>query len=238
MIVFPFGTWLDIFAMLSRGKLDLFRMTNRTFADMIESGAKSLPLYPPSYLEIYGPNCNDGEDCIYSTSEYPSFWKPIDNDSGMTPQIIEEYIYPSPKFKVMQEWDIENPDHHLFEGQRIPQTFLDDYAGWDMNTVYSSNGKRDLINRSKEQYFARNCQKPQRGKNSTRIWLEILPYFEPYPWWGNSINAKEGFIEALSKFSSKRESPATISCCFPAARIRFPRWKENNDCTQLGNSRK
>ncbi|KAI1703741.1 serpentine type 7TM GPCR chemoreceptor srd domain-containing protein [Ditylenchus destructor] len=40
------------------------------------------------------------------------------------------------------------------------------------------------------------------------------------PWWGNSINAKEGFIEALSKFSSKRESPATIFCCFPAARIR------------------
>ncbi|KAI1725597.1 hypothetical protein DdX_02259 [Ditylenchus destructor] len=56
--------------------------------------------------------------------------------------------------------------------------------------------------------------------------------------WGNSINAKEGFIEALSKFSSKRESSATISCSFPAARIRFPRWKDNNECAQLGNSRK
>ncbi|KAI1702730.1 ankyrin repeats (3 copies) domain-containing protein [Ditylenchus destructor] len=60
-------------------------------------------------------------------------------------------------------------------------------------------------------------------------------------WWGNSINAKEGFIEALSKFSSKRESPATISCCFPAARplVRFFLvGKNNNECAQQGNSRK
>ncbi|KAI1708321.1 hypothetical protein DdX_12001 [Ditylenchus destructor] len=57
-------------------------------------------------------------------------------------------------------------------------------------------------------------------------------------WWGNSINAKEGFIEALSKFSSKRESPATVSCCFPAARIRCCLSNEGNECAQLGNSRK
>ncbi|KAI1696123.1 hypothetical protein DdX_19212 [Ditylenchus destructor] len=67
------------------------------------------------------------------------------------------------------------------------------------------------------------------------------PYMEKSPytaWWGNSINAKEGFIEALSKFSSKRESPATISCCFPAARNRCCLSNEGNECAQLGNSRK
>ncbi|KAI1691613.1 hypothetical protein DdX_21767 [Ditylenchus destructor] len=59
-----------------------------------------------------------------------------------------------------------------------------------------------------------------------------------FTWWGNSINAKEGFIEALSKFSSKRESPATISCCFPAARIRCCLSNEGNECAQLGKNRK
>ncbi|KAI1711953.1 hypothetical protein DdX_09914 [Ditylenchus destructor] len=36
----------------------------------------------------------------------------------------------------------------------------------------------------------------------------------------------------------KRESPATISCCFPAARIRCCLSNEGNECAQLGNSRK
>ncbi|KAI1699104.1 hypothetical protein DdX_17534 [Ditylenchus destructor] len=72
------------------------------------------------------------------------------------------------------------------------------------------------------------------GFNSFGLNYQIKKAFdsaesESMSWWGNSIKAKEGFIEALSKFSSKRESPATISCCFPAARIRFPRWKDNND---------
>ncbi|KAI1706353.1 hypothetical protein Ddc_15332 [Ditylenchus destructor] len=138
--------------MLSRSKLDLFRMTNRTFADMIESGAKSLPLYPPSYLTISGPYCKDGERCINSNAEFPSFMKAIDNDSGMILKILEEYIYSSPKFKVMQEWDIENPDHHLFEGQDIPQTFLDDFYNelkvddhYTAAMVMSNSGEKSII---------------------------------------------------------------------------------------------
>ncbi|KAI1697924.1 hypothetical protein DdX_18199 [Ditylenchus destructor] len=62
----------------------------------------------------------------------------------------------------------------------------------------------------------------------------------------NSLKLAHGNLEGLRRdkdksendIKSKRESPATISCSFPAARIRFPRWKENNECAQLGNSRK